>query len=130
MCSHLFIAEKKFGKNEFTKKKNELTFWKVFKNEIKEPMMILLVRKITSSLILKFIVGIMYSIWGKWTDSIFIFSVIILTILLEVQNEFRAKKAVIALSLQIPRNSQVIRCKVLFPCFNLKRRSPQNNCKY
>jgi magnesium-transporting ATPase (P-type) len=66
----------------------KISFIRVFVNEIREPMMILLL-----------LVGVFYSIWGEFLDSIIVFIIIFLMVFVEVGNEYRAKKAVQALSL-------------------------------
>jgi len=59
----------------------KFSFFSIAKHEITEPMILLL-----------FVVGIFYSIWGKLGDAITIFVVIFLLVFAEVFNEFRAKK--------------------------------------
>lgn len=55
-------------------------------------------------------VGILYCIWGDtWFDGVFIFIIIALMILLEVQNEGRAKKALVDLSKNVPKFCRVLR---------------------
>lgn len=74
------------GPNEIYKP-NPIRFWGIFLEEIQEPMMIML-----------FVTGILYSIFGKLGDAITIFAVIVLLAMSEVATEFRAKKAISALS--------------------------------
>lgn len=65
-----------------------VTFFKVFKHEVTEPMILLLL-----------FVGIFYSIplWGELYDSITIFSIIAVLVLVEIYNEFNAKKRISSL---------------------------------
>jgi len=75
----------KFGPNQISKPK-KVSFWSITKEEITEPMILLLL-----------IVGFFYSLWGKLGDALTIFIIIILLVLAEVWNEYRAKKAIVAL---------------------------------
>jgi Ca2+-transporting ATPase len=59
--------------------------------------------------ILLLCIGIVYSIFGEIVDAIFVFFIIILMVLTEVQNEYRAKKALIELSDSVPKESFVRR---------------------
>jgi P-type Ca2+ transporter type 2C len=64
-----------------------LSFWKVFLEEVREPMILLLLGT-----------GILYSVWGKLEDALTILCVILLLVGAEVFNEYRAKKAMAGLS--------------------------------
>ena len=64
-----------------------ITFWNILWEELREPMILLLL-----------IVGVLYSLLGEPGDAITIFAVILLLALAEVQNEYRAKKAIQRLS--------------------------------
>ncbi|MHB8805552.1 MAG: cation-translocating P-type ATPase [Coriobacteriia bacterium] len=64
-----------------------ITFWNILWEELREPMILLLL-----------IVGVLYSLLGEPGDAITIFVVILLLALAEVQNEYRAKKAIQRLS--------------------------------
>lgn len=75
----------KFGQNEIYKSE-PIRFWDIFFEEIREPMMILLI-----------VTGVLYSIFGKLGDAITIFVVITLLVISEVLTEMRAKKAISAL---------------------------------
>ena len=77
---------KKFGFNQLFKPE-KISFFGIFKEEVTEPMILLLL-----------VVGAVYSFWGKLDDAITIFLVITALVLAEVYNEFRAKKAIAALS--------------------------------
>lgn len=61
-------------------------FWAIAAEEIREPMILLLLG-----------VGVLYSLWGGLGDAITIFVVILLLVMAEVFNEFRAKRAIGAL---------------------------------
>jgi Ca2+-transporting ATPase len=76
----------------------EMSFRRVFMNEIGEPMQILLIT-----------VGIGYAIWGELFDSLIVFAIILLMILIEILNEFRAKRAMQLLSQKVSRQCNVIR---------------------
>ncbi|SNX55297.1 cation-transporting P-type ATPase [Thermoanaerobacterium sp. RBIITD] len=77
---------KESGLNKITKTRN-LSFWDVFFEEVREPMILLLL-----------LVGVIYSLWGNIGDAITIFSIIILLVLVEVFTEYRAKKNIEALN--------------------------------
>lgn len=64
-------------------KVTKISFWSIAKEEITEPIILLL-----------FTVGFFYSIWGKLEDTITIIFVITGLVFTEVYNEFRAKKAI------------------------------------
>jgi P-type Ca2+ transporter type 2C len=86
-----------FGPNQITTRQ-EIKFWGIVKEEVTEPMILLLL-----------VVGFFYSIWGKLEDAITIFVVILLLVLAEVWNEYRAKKAISALSKIAAVKTKVIR---------------------
>jgi len=75
----------RFGENRFVREKEE-GFLDVLKEEITEPMILLLL-----------CVGFLYSIWGSPLDSVTIFTIIIVLVLIEVYNEFKAKRSIEAL---------------------------------
>lgn len=87
----------KTGRNKIFKKK-EISFFETFKHEVTEPMILLLI-----------VVGIIYSIWGKLTDAITIFSIIFTLVIVEVLNEFRAKKTIDSLEKLSSPKTKVIR---------------------
>jgi len=86
-----------FGPNKLTEAV-KTTFWGTFWEEVREPMILLL-----------FVVGVVYSIWGKLGDVITIFSVIVLLVLSEVYTEYRAHAAISALRKLTPNTSPVVR---------------------
>jgi Ca2+-transporting ATPase len=99
-----FEAKKRlteFGLNQLSKP-HEIKFFDIVKEELAEPMMLLLM-----------VVGLVYSFWGKIGDAVTIFVIIFIMIFVEVWNEFKAKKAIAALSkiatpkTRIIRNSQI-----------------------
>jgi len=73
-------------------------FWAIAREEITEPMIVLLV-----------IVGVVYSLWGELGDAVTIFSVIAVLVLVEVYNEFRAKRAIAALERIAAPKARVVR---------------------
>lgn len=87
----------KFGKNIIFKK-TEIKFFKIARQEIVEPMILLL-----------FIVGIIYSIWGSTSDAVTIFAVILILVFAEVFNEYRAKKAIASLEKITSPKTRVLR---------------------
>ena len=88
---------KQAGPNKLTEPV-KTTFWGTFWDEVREPMILLLI-----------VVGIIYSIWGKLGDVITIFSVIVLLVLSEVFTEYRAHSAISALRKLTPNTAKVIR---------------------
>ncbi len=86
-----------FGPNQMYKPE-KVSFFGIAKHEITEPMILLL-----------FVVGIVYSIWGKLDDAITIFAVITVLVLAEVNNEFRAVKAIVALEAISAPKTKVLR---------------------
>jgi Ca2+-transporting ATPase len=70
-----------------------VTFLSILWEEVREPMILLLLT-----------VGVLYSLLGEPADAVTIFVVILLLTLAEVQNEFRAKRAIRSLSeIAVPR---------------------------
>jgi Ca2+-transporting ATPase len=64
-----------------------ISFFRIARHEVTEPMILLLL-----------VVGVLYSIWGKLSDAVTIFTIIVLLVAAEVYNEYRAKKAIAALA--------------------------------
>ncbi len=79
-------------------KSERVSFLGIARHEVTEPMILLL-----------FVVGFFYSLWGRLLDSITIFSVIALLILAEVNNEYRAKKTIASLEKMAASGVRVLR---------------------
>lgn len=73
---------KEAGLNKITQSKT-ITFWDILFEEIKEPLIILLL-----------VIGVVYSIWGKIGDTITIIFVILTVTMVEVYTEYKAKKSI------------------------------------
>ena len=65
----------------------KVSFFGIARHEVTEPMILLL-----------FVVGFFYSLWGKTGDAITIFLIISMLVFAEVHNEYRAKKAIASLA--------------------------------
>ena len=91
------IRLQKYGEN-LLKEEKKLTLLSVFLQEIREPMIILLI-----------IVGIVYSFWGEIKDALTIFTIITVLVLSEVYTEFRAKKSINALKKLSEPNTIIFR---------------------
>ncbi len=74
-----------YGPNRLRERKR-ISFWGVFAEEVREPMILLLL-----------ITGVLYSVWGKLSDALTIFVVILTLVSVEVWNEWRAKRTIAAL---------------------------------
>lgn len=85
------------GKNTLIKT-TEVRFLGILKEEITEPMILLLIA-----------VGVLYSILGDLADALTIITIIIILVLAEVFNEYRAKRSISALKQLAPPTAQVIR---------------------
>ncbi|MCL1977558.1 MAG: cation-transporting P-type ATPase [Candidatus Bathyarchaeota archaeon] len=91
-----------YGKNNLTEE-HRVKFLEIFREEITEPMILLL-----------FAIGVLYSVLGFVTgsgfiDAITIIVIIILLVLAEVYNEYRAKHSISALKQLAPPIVQVLR---------------------
>ena len=75
-----------FGPNRLAEARKQ-SIWQVFLEEIREPMILLLLGT-----------GVLYSVWGNIGDALTILCVILLLVGAEVFNEYRAKKAIAGLS--------------------------------
>jgi len=87
----------KFGPNQIFKPER-LSFFDIFLEEIREPMILVLL-----------LVAFFYSLWGKLADALSIFGIIIILVLAEVYNEFRAKKAISSLKKITALKTKVLR---------------------
>jgi len=86
-----------FGPNRVSPRKEE-TIWEIFLEEIREPMIVLLL-----------VTGVFYAIWGELRDTLTIFFVILALVSAEVLNERRAKRAISALIRLAEPTSRVLR---------------------
>jgi Ca2+-transporting ATPase len=77
--------EELYGLNRWYEQKRS-SLLKFFLEELGEPMILLLL-----------VTGLLYAIWGELSDALIIFAVILIAVSVEVYNENRAKKAIIAL---------------------------------
>jgi Ca2+-transporting ATPase len=85
------------GKNTLVEEK-EIRFLGILKEEITEPMILLLIA-----------VGVLYSVLGSLTDALTIIVIIIILVLAEVWNEYRAKRSISALGQLAPPTALVLR---------------------
>jgi Ca2+-transporting ATPase len=92
---------RRFGPNRLQKERT-VTFWGVFKEEVTEPMILLLL-----------VVGIVYALWGELRDAVTILVIILLLVLTEISTEYRAKRAIAALRRLSPPLAPVVRGGVL-----------------
>ncbi len=75
----------KYGPNILVKER-KISFLGIFKEEVTEPLILLLIG-----------VGVLYSIWGELRDAITIIVIISVLVFVEVWNEYRAKRSISAL---------------------------------
>ncbi len=87
----------KRGKNTLVEER-EIRFLGILREEITEPMILLLIA-----------VGVLYSILGSLTDALTIIVIIIILVLAEVWNEYRAKRSISALRQLAPPTALVLR---------------------
>jgi Ca2+-transporting ATPase len=87
----------KSGSNRIVKPR-EVTFLSIAKEEITEPMILLLLA-----------VVFFYTIFGGFTDALTLYAIIITLVLVEIANEFRAKKAISSLAVLASPKTKVIR---------------------
>jgi Ca2+-transporting ATPase len=92
-----FHRLEKYGSNRLQEEEKE-PFWKEFIEELREPLILLLV-----------LTGIIYIVLGEVADGITIFAVILLLNTIEVVNEQRAKKAISSLRRLAEPTALVIR---------------------
>ena len=86
-----------YGKNTLVEEQ-EIRFLGILREEITEPMILLLIA-----------VGVLYSILGSLTDALTIIVIIIILVLAEVWNEYRAKRSISALRQLAPPTALVLR---------------------
>jgi Ca2+-transporting ATPase len=87
----------KYGVNRLVEEK-EIRFLGIFKEEVTEPMILLLIA-----------VGVLYSVWGSLTDSLTIIAIISVLVIVEVWNEYRAKRSIAALKKLASPTAMVLR---------------------
>jgi Ca2+-transporting ATPase len=85
------------GKNSLVEEK-EIRFLGILREEITEPMILLLIA-----------IGVLYSILGSLSDALTIIVIIIVLVLAEVWNEYRAKRSISALRQLAPPSALVLR---------------------
>lgn len=96
------------GKNSLVEEQ-EIRFLGILREEITEPMILLLIA-----------VGVLYSVLGSLTDALTIIVIIIILVLAEVWNEYRAKRSISALRQLAPptalaiRNGQPVEVQTMF----------------
>ena len=76
----------------------QIRFFDILREEITEPIILLLLT-----------VGFLYGIWGELTDALTIISIIVVLILVEVGNEYRAKRSIAALKSLAAPSTTVLR---------------------
>jgi Ca2+-transporting ATPase len=86
-----------YGTNRLTEE-TEIHFLAILKEEFTEPMILLLIA-----------VGVLYSILGSITDALTIIAIIIILVIVEVWNEYRAKRSIAALKKLAPPTTLVLR---------------------
>ena len=87
----------KYGKNVLIQQR-EVRFLGILREEITEPMILLLIA-----------VGVLYSILGSLSDALTIIVIIIVLVLAEVWNEYRAKHSIASLKQLAPPTAFVLR---------------------
>jgi Ca2+-transporting ATPase len=88
---------RKHGVNRLIEER-EIRFLAIVKEEVTEPMILLLIA-----------VGVLYSVWGSLTDSLTIIAIISVLVLVEVWNEYRAKRSIAALKKLASPTTMVLR---------------------
>ncbi|MBT0158989.1 cation-transporting P-type ATPase [Candidatus Bathyarchaeota archaeon A05DMB-2] len=88
---------KKYGANRLVVEP-EIRFLDILREEITEPMIILLLA-----------VGVLYSVLGTLTDALTIVVIIVILVLVEVWNEYRAKRSIASLRKLAPPTTFVLR---------------------
>jgi len=87
----------KYGLNRLIEER-EIRFFGILKEEVTEPMILLLI-----------VVGVLYSVWGSLADSLTIIAIISVLVLVEVWNEYRAKRSIAALKKLASPTTMVLR---------------------
>ncbi len=87
----------KYGRNILVQQR-EIRFLGILREEITEPMILLL-----------FAIGVLYSILGSLTDALTIIVIIIVLVLAEVWNEYRAKHSIASLKQLAPPTTTALR---------------------
>jgi Ca2+-transporting ATPase len=87
----------KYGKNTLVEQR-EIRFLGILKEEVTEPMILLLIA-----------VGVLYSFLGSLSDALTIIVIIIVLVLAEVWNEYRAKRSIASLKQLAPPTALVLR---------------------
>ena len=85
------------GPNRITSR-HEITFLGIAKEEITEPMILLLLG-----------VGVFYTILGSIGDALTLYVIIVILVLIEIANEYRAKKAISSLAKLAEPRTRVVR---------------------
>jgi Ca2+-transporting ATPase len=91
----------RYGMNRLVAE-TEIRFLAILKEEVTEPMILLLIA-----------VGVLYSVLGSLTDALTIIAIITVLVLVEVWNEYRAKRSIAALKKLAPPTTLVLRGGVL-----------------
>jgi Ca2+-transporting ATPase len=89
------------GPNQFVRPQ-KISFLAITKEEVTEPMILLLL-----------VVGVVYTVFGSLEDALTIFSIIFILVFVEIWNEYRAKKAISALSELAAPKTRVVRDGVI-----------------
>ncbi|MDD1669375.1 MAG: cation-transporting P-type ATPase [Methanomicrobiales archaeon] len=87
----------RFGPNRITRP-YEITLLGIAKEEITEPMILLLLA-----------VGVFYTILSSFGDALTLYAIIITLVLVEIANEYRAKKAISALAALAEPSTKLVR---------------------
>ncbi len=87
----------KYGPNKLVEER-DIHFLNILREEITEPMILILIT-----------LGFLYSIWGSITDALTIITIVAILVLIEVLNEFRAKRSISALKKLAPITTEVLR---------------------
>jgi Ca2+-transporting ATPase len=90
-----------FGPNQLVRA-SRISFLGIAKEEVVEPLILLLL-----------VVGVIYTVFGGWQDALTIFSIIFVLVFVEIWNEYRAKKAISALSELASPKTKVLRNSIL-----------------